>query len=142
MAFENDPEGRRLAEMYAGHNFDRPNIVQHTVFNEYNGEWTADEFMQMMNGALASIPRECLSTAKVEMFDAGYDSSTRLRLTYEGIESAATVADRVRRCELYVEASRRDERAAYERLRVKFANGQSPAIYQRNRPPTGARKRH
>jgi hypothetical protein len=120
MAFENDPEGRRLAAMYAGSDFDQTRTVEHMPLCKYSGEWSLDEFQTMLANAIATIPAKLRATAKVEMYEPGYDGSTSLRLTYRGPESAEDVADRVRRCEQYVAASRSYERRTYERLKAKF----------------------
>lgn len=123
MAFENDPEGRRMAMMYGGSDFDKPRRVRHEVLCEYDGDWTLDEFKKLIERAIASIPAERRAEAKVEMHDPGYDGSTSLKIYYEGPESPEVVADRVRRCEQYVATGRADERKAYERLKAKFESG-------------------
>lgn len=120
MAFENDPEGYEIACRYAGRDFDKPQIVEHTVLCEYDGEWSIDDFLTLINDAAAAIPDECRASANVEMHVPGYDGSTSLRITYTGPESAETVADRVARCLEYVANFKAGEMANYERLKRKF----------------------
>jgi hypothetical protein len=120
MAFENDPEGRRIAENYAGRDFDAPKMVTHTALHEYDGKWSLDEFRAMIDAAIASIPEQCRATAWVEMYDPGYDSNTSLQMHYTGPEADATVTDRVKRCVQYVAERRSSELETYNRLKAKF----------------------
>lgn len=120
MAFEDDPEGYKIACRYAGRSFDKPQIVEHEVFLEYEGKWSIDDFLALISDASEAIPEDCRASANVEMHVPGYDGSTSLRITYTGPESADTVADRVRRCVKYVANHRAGERADYERLKKKF----------------------
>lgn len=56
MAFEKDPEGYRIACVYAGRDFDKARIVTIEPLYEYGGEWTVDEFQQMIsNAAMCSL---------------------------------------------------------------------------------------
>jgi hypothetical protein len=120
MAFENDPEGHRMAQCYAGGDYDKPEIVQHELLREYGAEWTFDDFKQLIAELSGEIPTEYRHTAKVEMHDPGYDGSTSLQIYYFAPESAETVADRVRQCEEYVAGRRSEERRTYEALKAKF----------------------
>ncbi|WP_425991413.1 hypothetical protein [Afipia sp. DC4300-2b1] len=120
MAFENDPEGYRLACMYAGTDFDKARVVTIEVLYEYNFQYSLAEFQKLITDALASIPTEYRDSAKVELDDEGYDSGSKFSISYVGLESPEVVADRVARCVRYVAVSRDDERKAYERLKAKF----------------------
>jgi hypothetical protein len=120
MVFENDPEGRKMAEYYAGRDFDAPKMVTHTAIYETDGKWSLDEFRGMIDAAAASIPEQCRATAWVEMYDPGYDGSTSLQMLYSGPESDATVADRVKRCVQYVAERRSSELETYKQLKAKF----------------------
>jgi hypothetical protein len=120
MAFENDPEGYRLARGYAGHDFDKPRMVQHELLTSYTDEWTLDEFQKLIADLGQQIPPQYRDTAKVFMYDPGYDGPQSLRIEYTGPETPDMVADRVRRCEEYVANKRAEERATFERLKAKF----------------------
>lgn len=117
MVFENDPEGYRIACAYAGHDFDKARTITIEPLYEYSGKWTIDEFQQTISNAVATIPADCLPSAKVEL--EGYDSS-KLCISYVCPESDEVVADRVRRCEIYVQERRASERSTYESLKKKF----------------------
>jgi hypothetical protein len=120
MAFENDPDGRSIAERYAGVDFDKPKTVWHETFCEYGTtEWSVSEFREQIASAIDIIPKKYLASARVDL-DGGYDESTKLVISYEAPESDETVADRVRRCEQYVAESREKDRQTYERLKRKF----------------------
>ncbi len=120
MAFENDPEGYRIACGYAGGDFDKPATVLHELMYEYSGEWTFDEFQKLIAELSETIPPEYRDTARVYLYDPGYDGSTSLKADYSAPENPATVADRVKRCEEYVAERRAAERATYARLKAKF----------------------
>ncbi|MCS3690975.1 hypothetical protein [Bradyrhizobium elkanii] len=120
MAFENDPEGYRIAAGYAGGGFDEPHTVRHDVLYEYDGDWTIEEFQTLIAEAVSAIPETYRASARVEMHDPGYDAPKSLRVYYIGPESPETVADRIKRCEKYVAERRTGERATYERLKAKF----------------------
>lgn len=120
MAFENDPEGYRMAQGYAGRDFDKPKLVRHELLCAYSEEWTFDEFQKVIADLSDRIPPEYRDTARVYMYDPGYDGSASLRIDYSGPESAEVVADRIRRCDEYVAGSRASERATFERLKAKF----------------------
>lgn len=120
MAFENDSEGYRMAQGYAGRDFDKVRTVTHNVLHEYDMEYSLDDFSKLMADLLESIPAQYRSTAKAFLYDPGYDGSTSFQVTYVGSESDETVADRVRRCVEYVEERRAEERQNYERLKAKF----------------------
>jgi hypothetical protein len=120
MAFENDPDGRRIAAGYAGQNFDKPKLVQHELLTSYSDEWTFDEFQGLIADLSRQIPAEYRNTARVYMYDPGYDGSQSLRIDYTGPESAESVAARIQRCEQYVAERRATERATYEALKEKF----------------------
>lgn len=121
MAFENDPEGYRIAMAYAGGDFDKPRTLKHQVLIKYPyEEWSLDDFLALINEAASSIPPPYRSSAKVEMHEPGYDGTASLRMSYVGPESAADVAARIRRCEQYVAERRASERATYESLKRKF----------------------
>ncbi len=110
MAFENDPEGYRIAQSYAGSDFAKPKIVQHDLMREYwKLDQTLESFRDHMAALLQSVPQEYRATAKVQLYDQGYDSGTIFHIFYEGPENSETVADRVRRCEEYV-AERRPQK--------------------------------
>jgi len=117
MAFENDPEGRRVAEGYAGGHFDKARIVTREVFASYADEWTPEVFLKEITDAIAAIPAEFMASAKVEL--EGYESG-KLLITYTGPESSETVAERIRRCEEYVAERRANEKREFERLKAKF----------------------
>lgn len=126
MAFENDPEGRQIAMGYAGRDFDQPKIVSIETLCEYgSNEWSPTQFLEMIQKAIAAIPADKLDSSLVEL-KGGYEESTKLRIRYSGSESAETVADRVRRCELYVAEWRASEKAAYERLKAKLPQETKP----------------
>ena len=120
MAFENDPEGHKIARFYAGPDFDKPRIVQHELLCSYGDEWTFDDFQNLIADLSDRIPPEYRDTARAYMYDPGYDGSTSLRIDYTGPESAETVAERIKRCEEYVAERRESERQTYARLKEKF----------------------
>lgn len=120
MAFENDPDGYRMAAAYAGSNFDKPREVTIETFCAYaSEEWTLDGFLEAIKSAIDEVPPEKRAVAKVEL-EGGYEESSKLVIWYRGLESADEVAERVRRCEEYVFKSRASERATFERLKKKF----------------------
>src|ERR1041385_6128707 len=122
MAFENDPDGYRMAQMYAGKNFDKRRIKPIETFSEYSGaEWRLDEFREILDAAIDAIPPECRDSARVELEEVGhYESSVKLVVRYIGPEPQSEVDDRISRCEQYVRQSRSEERKQYERLKQKF----------------------
>ena len=120
MAFENDPEGRRIALSYAGPDFDKPKIVTINTLCEYgSSDWPVTDFLEMVQEAIAAIPEDRRGAAWAEL-EGGYDESTKLTIRYSGPESDETVADRVLRCEKYVAERRASEKLTYERLKAKF----------------------
>ena len=120
MAFENDPEGYEIACGYAGRDFDKSKVVTIEAFSSYGDTWDLNGFKQAIDDAIDSIPPECRERARVELESGGGDYSGNLKISYCGPESAATVADRVRRCKQYVAERRRSELATYEALKKKF----------------------
>ena len=118
-AFENDPDGYRMAQAYAGPDFDKPKECRVETLCEYSGEWSVADFTYLISQAVAKIPADKRESAKVEL-EGGYEESTTLRVSYYGLESEAQVAARVRRCEDYVAQSRKSERVTYERLKAKY----------------------
>lgn len=120
MAFENDPEGYSMAQGYAGHDFDKPKQISIDTLYEYGAEsWTLTDFTALIEEAIEKIPVDKCAEAVVEL-EGGYEESTYLRISYQGMESPETVAARVNRCEEYVAGRRSGERAIYERLKAKF----------------------
>jgi len=120
MAFENDPEGYRMAQYYAGADFDKVKTVTHEVLRECGMKYDLTEFCALMNDLLASVPEQYRASARVFLYDPGYDGSTSFQITYVGPESAEVVTERIGDCVQYVEQRRAEERAAYERLKAKF----------------------
>lgn len=120
MAFENDPEGYKMACGYAGADFEKPKEVRIETFREYGSEsWAADNFLALVIEAVGQIPPERRDSAIVEL-EGGYEESTKLVISYRGPETAEAVRDRVRRCEEYVAEKRAGELATYNRLKAKF----------------------
>lgn len=119
MAFENDPEGLKIAQSYAGRDFDKPKEVTIEALREYSGNWGLDEFQKLIAEAIEKIPADKRADASVDLDNDGGES-TKLIISYRGLESAETVADRIRRCEVYVAERRHGERQTYERLKAKF----------------------
>jgi hypothetical protein len=114
MAFENDPEGYKMAVQYAGAMFDQPQIRLMEVLHEYDFSYSLKEFQELFGGAINSIPEEFRDSAIVELED------NRLRIAYMGREGDDAVAERIRRCEEYVASQRETERQTYEWLKKKF----------------------
>jgi len=120
MAFENDPEGYKIAVYYAGQDFDKARIVTHEVLCEYDGSWSLKEFQELIARCIYAIPIAYRETTEVRMYDPGYDGSVSLRMSYVGPENASVVAGRIKMCEYYVDERRQNERATYEALKKKF----------------------
>jgi hypothetical protein len=118
VAFENDPEGREISVHFAGDDFDKPQEIKVEVFGQWmDEEWQLSEFLNLINGAVESIPLERRSSARVEL---GGETCPHLEIWYTGIETEAMVAARVGRCVKHVADLRASERATFERLKAKF----------------------
>ena len=120
MTVEFDDDTLRLVRGYFGGDPRVPRDVTREVFHEYaEEEWTLPEFMALIEDAVAKIPEDKRAEAKV-VLEGSYDETSFLKITYCDTETAAEVAERVKRALAYADSVRGKERAEYERLKSKF----------------------
>ena len=120
MPFEDDPEAHAIAVRYAGRDFDKPQNITITVLDEYDREWTTDEFKVDIAAAFAKIPAQHLHTAYVMIDSGDQDTRGRFFICYVAPESPEVVSARIESCRLQVERERAKDLATYQRLKKKF----------------------
>lgn len=130
MSFENDPDGYRMAQGYAGHDFDKPRVVAHQPLYAFRFNYSLSEFQKIVADAVASIPEEYRASSSVDLESHDHDVGSEFSITYFAPESAKAVAGRIKRCEEYVANKRLAERSEYDRLSIKFAKPCSTQVEQ------------
>jgi hypothetical protein len=116
---ELDDETLALMRAYAGSDFAKPRMTEVEVFCEYSSnEWGLSVFQEELAAAIAQIPPEWREAAKVRLEGDDYG---QLRVYYEAPETVEVVNERIARCLAYARERQDGERAAYERLKKKFA---------------------
>lgn len=120
MVTDLDEDTLHRACSYFGRDPRVPREIVDEVLYEFGGEtWSLDEFLVMINAAVAQIPPERRHTAKVEL-NGGYEESTSLKISFARTETPAEVATNVGRAIAYAREQQAGERATYEALKRKF----------------------
>lgn len=94
--------------------------VTDEVLNESDGEWTLQEFIDLIMNTAANIPAECISSAKVSLEPGDDDYRGKLLITYDRMETAEEVNSRVTSIRYRVLDVMSRNRAEYERLKSIF----------------------
>ena len=114
---EYDAETLRLLSSYGGRDPRVPQEVQVDALLEYDGSWSLDEFKELIDKAIASIPLVNRDSANVSLLGNDYG---KLHITYTRLQNAEEVAAKVDYCLKHARHRQDEERAEYERLREKF----------------------
>ena len=116
----NEEEMWRIASRYCGGDPRLPRMVRVSVLSlfPWSNEWTPAEFLAEVSDAVAQIPPDA-QNAKV---DWDGDESPWLSMTFDRIETADEVTDRIGRALAYACEAMAEDRATYDRLRRKFGD--------------------
>lgn len=120
MANDLDHEVLALMTAYGGRDPRIPHSVKVIVFSDYaDTTWPLDDFISMLCAMRDKIPAECRASAVVAL-DSHGEGSGELNLSFDRLQTAEEVAACVARARAYAEGQINNERAAFERLKIKF----------------------
>jgi hypothetical protein len=99
------------------------------------GEWSPDDFQEMIGDAIERIPPDLRQGATVDL--AGdYDDRTALCISYRRPETEEEFAIRIASALMYARAQQASEIVTYERLKRKFESpsGSAHPLIREDRP--------
>lgn len=98
----------------------KPQELTRYVFDEWGTRyWALPDFLDELNAAVAQIPEAKRGETMVSL-EGDYDETGKLRISYDDVETADEVAERIASREQYQRERDARDLAEFERLSAKF----------------------